>query len=137
MGIRVSLWGIRHKDRQQTIDNKQLLFVSSLCSFVSSWFKSSLPLSPSMFKQIISRLRQWLSGIGRKFSNWINPPLPPGYNPPRLPDYECEWLFKQLLKGVGQGWTKDQVLRWLRRNERRVTENRWLEWFPRFEDTAR
>ncbi len=90
-----------------------------------------------MFTQILRRFRQWLSQIWDKFNNWINPPLPKGYNPPRLPDHEYEWLFKQLLAGVSNGWTRDKVIRWLKRNEYRVSESQWLEWLPRFEDTAK
>ncbi|WP_434221665.1 tetratricopeptide repeat protein [Limnospira platensis CENA597] len=88
-----------------------------------------------MFNQLMrlmGRFRRWLTQVWDKFMEWVDPPPPPRSNPPRLPDDEYEWLFRQLLTKVGQGWKGDQVRRWLRRNEYRVTKSRWEEWSPRF-----
>ncbi|WAK73675.1 hypothetical protein AP9108_34975 [Arthrospira sp. PCC 9108] len=88
-----------------------------------------------MFNQLMrlmGRFRRWLTQVWDKFIDWVDPPPPPRSNPPRLPDDEYEWLFRQLLTKVGQGWKGDQVRRWLRRNEYRVTKSRWEEWSPRF-----
>ncbi|MEA5539174.1 hypothetical protein VB834_09025, partial [Limnoraphis robusta Tam1] len=87
--------------------------------------------------RLMRRFRRWLTQVWDNFIDWVNPPQPPRSNPPRLPDHEYEWLFRQLLTQVGQGWNRDQVRRWLRRNEYRVTESRWLEWFPRFHHSAK
>jgi hypothetical protein len=90
-----------------------------------------------MLNKLICRFRQWVADIWDNFIDWINPPRPPRSTPPRLSDYEYECLFKQLLAGVSKGWTRNKVIRWLRRHEYRVTESRWLEWLPRFEDVAK
>ncbi|MEI2419123.1 tetratricopeptide repeat protein, partial [Arthrospira platensis SPKY2] len=42
-----------------------------------------------------------------------------------------------MLTKVGQGWNRDQVMGWLRRNEYRVTESQWREWCPRFQHSAK
>ncbi|MDT9323471.1 MAG: tetratricopeptide repeat protein, partial [Limnospira sp. PMC 1290.21] len=94
------------------------------------WFKQLMHL--------VRRFLQWLTQVGNKLLNLLNPPPPPQRsNPPRLPDHEYEWLFRQLLTKVGQGWNRDQVMGWLRRNEHRVTESQWREWCPRFQHSAK
>ena len=93
-----------------------------------------------MFNQLMRLMRRFRRGLTQVWDNFIdrvNPPQPPRSNSPRLPDSEYEWLFRQLLTQVGQGWNRDQVRRWLRRNEYRVTESRWLEWSPRFHPSAK
>jgi tetratricopeptide (TPR) repeat protein len=93
-----------------------------------------------MFNQLMRLMRRFRRGLTQVWDNlidWVNPPQPPRSNSPRLPDSEYEWLFRQLLTQVGQGWNRDQVRRWLRRNEYRVTESRWKEWSPRFHNSAK
>lgn len=51
---------------------------------------------------------------------------------PPLADSDYEYLFRQLLEGVGHGWDQQRVSRWFEGLKGRVTEADWVAWLRRF-----
>lgn len=51
---------------------------------------------------------------------------------PPLADSDYEYLFRQLLEGVGHGWDQLRVSRWFEGLEERITEADWIAWLRRF-----
>lgn len=51
---------------------------------------------------------------------------------PPLADSDYEYLFRQLLEGVGHGWDQQRVSRWFEGLEERITEADWIAWLRRF-----
>ena len=52
--------------------------------------------------------------------------------PPPLSDSDYEYLFMQLLEGVGHGWQQDRVVRWFEALKGRTTQADWVAWLRRF-----
>ena len=100
---------------------------------------------------MLKRIWQWLKGLFRRlfgggtssqsssYRNRIHssssrshegireqPVLPP------LADSDYEYLFRQLLEGVGHGWDQQRVSRWFEGLEGRITEADWIAWLRRF-----
>jgi len=53
---------------------------------------------------------------------------------PPLDDPDYEYLFMQLLEGVGHGWQQARVLKFFASLQNRTTEAQWVEWLRRFGD---
>jgi hypothetical protein len=51
---------------------------------------------------------------------------------PPLADSDYEYLFRQLLEGVGHGWDQQRVSRWFEGLQGRITEADWVAWLRRF-----
>lgn len=51
---------------------------------------------------------------------------------PPLADSDYEYLFRQLLEGVGHGWDQQRVSRWFEGLKGRITEADWVAWLRRF-----
>lgn len=51
---------------------------------------------------------------------------------PPLADSDYEYLFRQLLEGVGHGWDQQRVSRWFEGLQERITEADWIAWLRRF-----
>lgn len=51
---------------------------------------------------------------------------------PPLADSDYEYLFRQLLEGVGHGWDQQRVSRWFEGLKGRITEADWVGWLRRF-----
>lgn len=51
---------------------------------------------------------------------------------PPLADSDYEYLFRQLLEGVGHGWDQQRVSRWFEGLQGRITEADWITWLRRF-----
>lgn len=51
---------------------------------------------------------------------------------PPLADSDYEYLFRQLLEGVGHGWDQQRVSRWFEGLQGRITEADWIAWLRRF-----
>lgn len=100
---------------------------------------------------MLKRIWQWLKGLFRRlfgggtssqsssYRNRIHssssrshegireqPVLPP------LADSDYEYLFRQLLEGVGHGWDQQRVSRWFEGLQGRITEADWIAWLRRF-----
>lgn len=51
---------------------------------------------------------------------------------PPLAETDYEYLFRQLLEGVGHGWDQQRVSRWFEGLQGRITEADWIAWLRRF-----
>lgn len=103
---------------------------------------------------MLKRIWQWLTGLFRRLFGGENSSLSSrrevirtgassdllrskadlreGAAPPPFSDSDYEYLFMQLLEGVGHGWQQDRVMRWFDGLKGRTTQAEWVAWLQRF-----
>jgi len=100
---------------------------------------------------MLKRIWQWLKGLFRRlfgggtlspsssYPNRVNSSFLHSKEgmrqpeaPPPLADSDYEYLFRQLLEGVGHGWDQQRISRWFEGLKGRITEADWVAWLRRF-----
>jgi hypothetical protein len=84
-----------------------------------------------MLKKIWQSFMRWFrnlskTGAGRSVDRVNTAELPP------LDDTDREYLFMQLLEGVGHGWQQPRAIGFFNKIRQRVRKSEWLEWLDKF-----
>ncbi len=85
-----------------------------------------------MFKKIWQWFKQLLQGLFSAGKAKYKPKTAPEFVP--LTDLDYEFLFNQLLVGVGHGWQEGRIVKFFDQLSDRTQEKDWREWLDRFRE---